>query len=73
MFVVESHKRLDGEETDAEMLAVGNNVVADDVFINARASKIFLLEFLNNCVVDYVACLRNNFVIRVLSGADDDV
>ena len=52
---------------------MGNDVLANNLLIDPRARKIFLLEFLNNSAIDDVAGLVDGFGIKSLRCTDDDI
>ena len=52
---------------------MGNDVLTNNFFIDPRARKIFLLEFLNNSAIDDVAGLVDGFGIKSLRCIDDDI
>ena len=52
---------------------MGDDVLTDNLFIDPRARKIFLLEFLNNSAIDDVAGLVDGFGIKSLRCIDDDI
>ena len=57
MFIVKRHEALDGEEIDMEVLHMGNDMLADNIFINFGAGGICLLKILNDIIVNYVMSL----------------
>ena len=73
MFIVKRHEALDSEKIDMEVLHMGNDMLADNIFINYGAGSICLLNILNYGIVNYVTSLVDEFSIMFLSSANDNI
>jgi len=73
VFVEETHKVLYGEETNTEMLTVGNDMAAENVLVNISGGRILLFKFLHSSVVYDVTCLIDSIDVERLNGVNDDI
>ena len=67
MFVVKRHESLNCEETDMEMLKVGDNVLAYNTLVNTHVMGIFLFELLKDGTVENVVGPISNTDLKFLS------
>lgn len=73
MFVVKGHKSLDGEQTDTEMLEMGNYMLAYNALVVTKMTGVFLFELLKNGAIDDNTSPVRNTDIKSLSGVNDDI
>ena len=73
MLVVKSHKTLNGEKEDTEMLTMRNNVTMKDTHVNVGTGRFISFQILNYRIVDYVTGFLNTLEIETLRSTEDDI